>query len=286
MATTSHDQSILDALDELVELRPFPATASQLIGACRNEDVTAQQIATIIAVDSALTVKTLQIANSPIYGHSGQISSVQHATVVLGLRALRNLAIATAVGDVFGRGDHSTARTREQLWQHSLACGSVSRTVASVTGLCHPDEAFLAGVVHDVGKLFFTDHCPDQYMKLLENPDSAARVATEVEHFGVAHTYVGGECSRTWGLPDEVSDVICFHHQPDESDFESNLLNIVAASNQLTQIWDVPDQVGTTDNSQTVLKLISVDLSPDEIESLKERSIAELAILRDIHKSS
>lgn len=286
MATTFHDQSIRDALDELIELRPFPATASQLISASRDENSTAQQIAKIIAVDPALTVKTLQIANSPIYGHSGQISSVQHATVILGLRALRNIAIATAVGDVFGGGCANTARTREQLWQHSLACGSVSRTVASVTGLCNPDDAFLAGVVHDVGKLFFSDHRPDQYMKLLTNPDSASRVATEVEHFGVAHTYVGGECSRTWGLPDEVSDVICFHHQPDESDFESDLLNLVAASNQLAQIWDSQDNVTTTDNTQVAFSMMSVDLSPDEIESLKERSVAELAMLRDVHRSS
>lgn len=286
MSAASHDQTILEALEEMVELRPFPATATQLMTACRNEDATAHQIGKIIAVDPALTVKTLQIANSPIYGHSGEISSIQHATVILGLRALKNIAIATAVGDVFGSGEPDTARTRENLWQHSLACGSISRTVASVTGLCDPGEAFLAGVVHDVGKLFFTDHRPEQYLKLLANPDSAARVATEVESFGVAHTYVGGECSRTWGLPDEVSDVICFHHNPDESDFESELLNTVAIANQLTPGWDPLDQFQTIVDVDAVLKSVAIDLSPEEIQQLQERAISELAMLRDAHSGS
>ena len=285
MLTSTVGQTLAEALDGLIELRPFPAAASRLLAACRDENITAYKLSQIISLDPALAIKLLQIANSPIYGHVGEVSSIQHATVIIGLRSLKNLAVSTAVADLFGSGSDVTEQAREALWLHSLCCGSIAQTLASATGLSLPDEAFLAGVVHDVGKLFFADYRPREYVEILSGKHADSIVDIELQTFGVAHTSVGSECSRTWGLPDVICDVICHHHQPERSDFESELLNLVFVANQLTRIWreeEVATDIGTSD---ALLKFINVDLSPEEADKLRERAVSEMKIIREVHQS-
>ena len=286
MSISKTDHNLIDQLDELIVLRPFPAAASRLLAACRNENVTTSEISEIISHDPGLAIKLLQTVNSPIYGHSGQISSIQHATVVIGLRALKNLAISTAVGDVFGDGDVVTEETRKGLWSHSLACGSIARTLATVTGRALPDEAFLAGVVHDVGKLFFAEYRPDEYGRILRQHAAESTVEVEIEAFGIAHTSVGVACGRTWGLPDVISDVICFHHQPDESDYSGDLVQVVSTANQLTRIWDTIQTEARCEDTSLLFQEMNVELSPDEISSLKEQAMAELDSIRETHLKS
>lgn len=286
MSSAVSNQSLIEAMDQLLELRPFPIVVSRLIAACGDEDVTANQISQIISVDPALAVNLLKIANSPIYGHAGQISSVQHATVIIGLRALKNLAVSAAVGDVFGAGNPTTQKARQRLWQHALACGSIAQTLAAVTGAALPDEAFLSGVVHDVGKLFLADHRPVEYLEMLSNPSADSLVELETQLFGVAHTFVGGECSHAWGLSDEISDVICFHHQPDESDFGGNLVTLVSIANELTRLWDAENAAGNCSEMNDLLKRIDVELSPAEVKDFEMRAISELNIVRELHLTS
>ncbi|MCR9198234.1 MAG: HDOD domain-containing protein [Planctomycetaceae bacterium] len=272
MATNS--LSLADCLDEALELRPFPAAASQLITACDREDATARQLSEIIKHDPALSLKLLQIANSPIYGFAGEIRSVDHATVVLGMRALRDLAISTAVSDAFASGDGESATARRQLWVHSLSCGAIARTLSSTLNMAAPDEAFLAGIVHDVGKLFFFDHEPHQYMQATSNGPHTNIVDIETDAFGIAHTSVGQRCGQNWGLPDEINDVICFHHAPDEADFGGDLIDVVSAANRLSHLWlaTVDDIAATTE----ILQSSGIELNSAEIDVLQENAMEEV----------
>ena len=272
MATNS--LSLADCLDEALELRPFPAAASQLITACDREDATARQLSEIIKHDPALSLKLLQIANSPIYGFAGEIRSVDHATVVLGMRALRDLAISTAVSDAFASGDSESASARRQLWVHSLSCGAIARTLSSTLSMAAPDEAFLAGIVHDVGKLFFFDREPRQYMQATSNGPHINIVDIETNTFGIAHTSVGQRCGQNWGLPDEINDVICFHHAPDEADFGGDLIDVVSAANRLSHLWlaTIDDTTATTQ----ILQSSGIELTTDEIDLLQQNAMEEV----------
>ncbi len=279
MSTSTSSQSIRDVLDELIDVRPFPVTASRIMTACDDADVTAGDLSQIIAQDPALSMKLLQIANSPLYGFGGEIRSVQHAAVLIGLRALKNLAVSMAMGDVFGSGGSLTADARDHLWTHALACGSIARTIAATTRLTAPDEAFLGGIVHDVGKLIFVDHHPEDYMTLLSNHCTKQTIVAEEETFGITHTDVGRSCGETWGLPDELSDVITFHHNPEDSDFGSELIDIVSAANQLTRVWDIDSDACCGDASEILLSA-NIDLSPEEVEGLKHQALTELSAVR------
>lgn len=280
--STSCKQTLKDSLDEVIELRPFPSAAGQLMVACEKNDVSAREITAIIKHDPGLSIKLLQIANSPLYGVSGEIRSVEHATVVLGLRALRDLAISTAVGGVFDGGNQTTAAARQQLWMHSLACGSIARTLAKSIGMEAPDEAFLGGIVHDVGKLFFYDFQPDTYARLTGVNQGNHCMAAEVDAFGLAHTFVGHKCGQSWGLPDEINDIIYFHHAPENADFGGELINTVSAANQLCHLW-IANSADTISASTVILNGIKVDMSPVEIAEFQAQAMSDVTAICEAH---
>lgn len=270
------ESSLADCLDDVLELRPFPAAASQLISACDKSDSTAKQLSEIIKLDPALSLKLLQMANSPIYGFAGEIRSVDHAAVVLGMRALRDLAISVSVCNAFDNGSAASAGARKDLWLHSLACGVVSRSLASTIGFSAPDEAFLGGIVHDVGKLFFFDHSPEEYIKATSVSERSNLVSIEHETFGIAHPNVGERCGQHWGLPDEINDVICFHHKPDDSDFDAELIKVVAAANQLCRVWTNDQAQDPVPATTEILDSYGFVISGDETARLHVNATAEV----------
>ena len=284
MSTPTAEPALIDVLEDLIDVRPFPVTASRVMSACDAADVTANDLSEIITQDPALSVKLLQVANSPLYGFGGEVRSVQHAAVLIGLRTLKNLVLSMAMGDVFGSGSSLTAQARDQLWMHALGTGSIARTVATTTQIVEPDEAFLAGILHDVGKLIFVDHRPEDYTTLLQARPPRATVVAEEEYFGITHTAIGRTCGENWGLPDELSDVITFHHDPADSDFGGELVEVVCAANRLTRVWDTENcsnpEVGCLD-AGIILQEAGIDLSPEEIEQLQQQAISDLKTVRE-----
>ena len=264
------------SVDSIEELRPFPAAARQVMEACEREDVHAGQVAEIISHAPALSLKILRVANSPLYGFSGEIRSIDHAAVVLGLRKVKELAISAAVGEVFGEGNAGTSRIRNKLWQHSLATGCFARMLTKYEDSVPPDEAFMAGLVHDVGKLVLFDHHPMEYASLIGH-GLQSTVEKEVENFGLDHAEIGQRCGENWGLPFEIHEAICFHHRPSDSMDCEPLVRVVAAANVLTRIWLSERLTAQAKHDMSeVVEALDIDVNPEEIEDARESSIEEL----------
>ena len=248
------------------ELRPFPAVASQILAACENESVGPKDLSTIIQCDPAVALRVIRVANSSMYGFSSEILSVDHAIVAMGMRSVKNLAVSAAAADVFSGGDSAQA-ARSQLWQHSLACAAIAGRIAPQFSVA-AEEAFLAGMVHDVGKLVFFDAIPNDYNAAIEGSDVSNIVATESDAFGTDHQTLGQECGELWGLPDEINAAIAFHHGPAETYVAEELVNVVCISNYLSRLWDFggPKQ-GTPDIMRT-LEEAGLELTEQELEAL------------------
>lgn len=272
--------SLEQALDGMLALRPFPAAASRLMAACNDESATIRDLTDIIKYDVGLSMRLLKIANSPMYGFSGEIRSIDHATVVLGMRALKDLAVSTAMGDVFASGSGSTADYRKSLWKHSLACGCIARLLAGKVDDVDHDEAFLAGVIHDVGKLFLLDHDAEGYVKLLSESSLHNLPSVEEETYGMAHTTVGQRCAQDWGLPDEIIDVIGFHHNPDDAEFGGGPVDVVFASNHLSVNWFEDTDPELTDAE--VLERVQIDLDEDSLEEIRQTSTETIQAMSDV----
>ena len=150
-------KSSLELLDELPELKPFPAAAAQLMSECQDPNLSPKRVAEIVGSDPVLAAKLMKIANSPLYGYAGKIRTIEHSVVVLGMTGIRHLSLSLAGAELFAEGEALTADQRQALWHHSLQVASAARQLA---GHCEcsqldAEEAFLAGIFHDIGKLVF-----------------------------------------------------------------------------------------------------------------------------------
>lgn len=263
--------SFADQLDDLPELRPFPAVATRLMEAMNDPATTAATLGEILKCDPSISLKLLSLANGSVFGFSGEVRTVEHAIVVLGQKKVRNLAISAAAEQAFASGE-TAAEERQVLWQHSLGCGVLARAVAKHLGDVADDEAFLAGVVHDVGKLVFLDHVPDDYQRVAMAASVSSIVNAEREAFGLDHTELGLRCGEDWGLPWEINEVIGNHHATSEASEMDMLTRIVAAANSLAQAWEIGPAGTVTETPEEVVQRLELPVTAEDLELLRKQA--------------
>jgi putative nucleotidyltransferase with HDIG domain len=265
--------SFLAAVSEMSELRPFPTSATRLIETSNDPDSSPRDMAVIIRNDPALSVNLLRAANSSMYGFAGEIRTVDHAVVVLGIRSVRNLAVALAATAVFSQGSNA-AEARSRLWGHSLGCATLARVMATRTKLVPADEAFLAGIVHDVGKLIFYDLVPEQYLKVTDEATTRTILEREGNEFGATHQEIGLMCAEQWGLPEEINQAICFHHNPADADISPDLVALVGLSNGLAAAWGIGATSPAEDEAE-IVRTSDIRISPEDLADIRNVAVGE-----------
>lgn len=169
----------------------------------------------LISNDQGLASRILRIANSPFYGMSSHIDTIKDACVLLGVHTLRHLTLACGVISRFPPGKEG-GFDRLQLWRHAVGVGIAARVLAE---RCHvdADQAFTAGLLHDIGKLALDTCFPAQYAQVLSHRDSAdcSLRAAELAVLGFDHSEVGVQLGKRWHLPDNICAAIGGHHNPD-----------------------------------------------------------------------
>ncbi len=275
-SVTAVASKVVEQLDHVHELRPFPAVAARLVAACRDPSTSSRDVVEIVQCDPAMASRLLSVANSSMYGYSGRIRTVQHAVVVLGFRAVAHLALSVAARAVFGGGE-AAKRERARLWNHSLAVASLARLLAPAVPEVLPDEAFLAGVFHDVGKLVFYDLVPEQYAEFSERHWSAEVVRPEevVRHersvFGVAHTELGRRCGEGWGLTAEINTVAAGHHGSEDGRPDT-LARLTELADQLAHAWGVGGEPKGTTEGRAAELANALGLDDSTLESVREKA--------------
>src|SRR5436309_15994105 len=172
-------------------LPTIPAVLSQVLGLVEREDSSTRELVVLIEHDQALTGKMLRLANSAFFGQSRRVSTIPRAVALLGLSTVRNLALGVKVWDTLGTG---MAQSRpEELWAHALAVGVAAKTLAARLRAGDPDEAFTAGVLHDVGRLVLAMRFREEYWRVVGDAGEAGAVERkEAAGLGVDHAEVGG----------------------------------------------------------------------------------------------
>lgn len=206
-------EAILSQIDNLPEL---PQVATKVLQLLNDAGSSSHDLARIIASDQALTAKILRLANSAYYGVSRRITTVNDAVTILGFSALKSLIlIATAYGAV-SQSLMGYGLKAGELWQHSLLTAELSRCLAEKTLFAQPDEAFTAGLLHDIGKVALNQLAlPEIYraVKLSENQSIPLHEA-ELAILGFHHGTVGGHLGDKWNLPGVLCEAIAQHHTP------------------------------------------------------------------------
>lgn len=193
------------------DLPTLSVVATQALELINDDDVTNKQIEDLIRKDPSLTQRLLTTANSPFYAGRYQIKSIADSITRMGMRQLRNIVLVAATGELFS-GDNPVLRT---LWNHAIATAIAAHKIAEGVAGVNPEEAFIGGMLHDVGKLVIYRQYPEIYQEVVDEARASGRRCHEVEEEKFqyfTHMSVGGLVVKKWKLDDQIADASRFHH--------------------------------------------------------------------------
>ncbi len=198
-------------LKKIKELPPLPLVVQKLLAVMEDDNSSADDISQVLNSDQAMTSKVLKLVNSSFYGLSGKVTTVPRAIVILGVAAMRNLALGLGVTRVLAKT--GTGELQEKFWDHSIAVAAASEVIARHTKKAEPEEAFVAGLLHDIGHLLLLMAVPDEFMNVMAM-GPVNLVENERKNIGMAHTRAGQKLLKQWNLPTSLCDAVRFHHTP------------------------------------------------------------------------
>jgi len=199
----------------LEDLPPFPWIATKVLQlfSAAEDDLEVRRLIELIRSDTALGAELLRRANSVLFGLKSQISSLQHAVTLLGLEHVKTLALTIGLGSYL----HTALKLSilRRCWRHSLACALLAEEFASACSL-PPDQAYTAGLLHDVGRLALLVKYPQPYADLLSVviESRLAVLVSERDLFDVDHCQAGAWLAKKWQFPPELRRVAALHHNP------------------------------------------------------------------------
>lgn len=234
MSSRLHPQDVVDRVSELPAL---PAIVMELLTSLGASDVDTESLARRISLDQALASKTLRLANSSFYGMSRQVTSIAEATSILGLRTLRNVAIAASVAGSF-QPSCCPGLDLKAFWQHSIATALCARAMAEVLHL-DEDSAFTLGLLHDVGRLALASGFPTEHAEMLRHRKVNDCLPLEAERvvLGTDHAVVGGLIAEHWRFAPRLVAAIAGHHDPQP------IAGVGMAGSSLTDLVHIADNV-------------------------------------------
>jgi putative nucleotidyltransferase with HDIG domain len=229
--------SINEKLIVLVEKMPaFPKSVQQVVQLTADINASAKDIVRVIECDPVMTVKILKSINSSFYGLPQKVTSVQRAVVYIGLNTIKNIALGVAAMGILNANNKANFNTSKFLL-HSLSTAAISKMLAERIGLSAIEcsDCFVAGLLHDFGKVVFAEFMPDEFKLALEKSKEQQLPLhqTELEFIGLSHTQAGKILAEKWDLSDQLIDAIAHHHDLGPS--QNALRDCVFAANQLSK---------------------------------------------------
>jgi putative nucleotidyltransferase with HDIG domain len=204
-------------VSQISTLPSLPAVFVELMRELRDPNASVHRVSELIGSDVAMTAKVLQLVNSSFFGLTVHVKDVHHAAALLGLNALKPLVLSAGV---FRQLEESRvpAALATQVLEHSLAVGCLAKKLAEAEGLDRDqaDNAMLAGILHDIGKLVLADYFGLEYAQVCMAAESAdlPLLNAELDQFSASHADIGGYLLGLWGLPQELIEAVALHHDP------------------------------------------------------------------------
>jgi putative nucleotidyltransferase with HDIG domain len=211
------DEKLRRLISKMEDFPGLPATYAQITELLRDPEASIQAVGKVIAEDIGMTVKILQLVNSAFYGVPRRVAGPEEAVVFLGLDMIRALVLTIGLFSGFEESG-IPKKMVEDIYRHSLKTANLAKAIATKENMDKDqvEEAFMAGLLHDLGKLIMVHNMPNHYGELLQATlDKNLPVHdAEIRIFGATHEKVGAYLIGLWGLPDSIADAVAFHHCP------------------------------------------------------------------------
>lgn len=198
----------------IAKLPAMPQILVKLIQLCQVEEAGMVELAALIAKDPAMASKILGAANSSLYAGRGHKPGLMQALQTLGMDTTKTLLICESVFQVFNGLANAKATDMRGFWRHSLMAAMCARKIAAAQAYPHLEEAYLAGLLHDIGRLALLSAAPKEYSLLASHIDDASLCVAEERMFHLSHAEAGAMLIERWGLESYLADSVLYHHQP------------------------------------------------------------------------
>ena len=249
-------------LNSLDNLRPIPSNVTRILKEIDNPYTAVTKIAEYIGLDQALTAMVIRTSNSAILGYGSNCNSITDAVMRIGFKRLKALLFAlNTVGPMTGRLDGYRLGSG-QLWNHSLKIAVSAEWLARSLRYKNLEEAYVVGLLHDIGKLLLDQFVLEDYKKIAYyvREYKMPLWTAEEKLLGIDHAKLGGMMAERWNFPVSLVEGICYHHAPSSAKTDQKLPAIINLANHLA-----PTDNGVPD------ELLSNDLHPDTVKILRLR---------------
>ncbi|UZE97148.1 HDOD domain-containing protein [Alkalimarinus alittae] len=233
---TNKPDAIFEAL-KVNKLPSLPHILVDMLVACQSSTANFQQVSDIISRDAAISARVISLANSSFYSRGGNINSLERALLVLGTETIKTVVITASVQQFFSGFNTTHTQYLKHFWRRSLSCALLAKALATLTSYQQPEQAYLTGLLHNIGELVLETNYPDQYSQLIQN-EANEHTRIEIEHtlFLTHHSDVGAWLIDEWNLGTFASDAIRFHHAPVNAVLDAHhLVKLIFLSSQLSK---------------------------------------------------
>lgn len=217
-------------VSEFNDIPPMPNVMLKALSVIKNPATGIAELGKIMQVDQAISAKTLSLVNSAFYGVRQQVTSINKALVILGMMKAKNIIMSLALKQMM------TVKGSRELWEHSIKCAVASEIIAKEYKVLNPDDAFVIGFLHDIGKMLLNVKNPLKYSKVryLASQGNVNLIEVEDMQFGTNHCVLGALISKKWQLPVILTNCIRYHHDPLQSSLPS-VCAVVYCADRLVQ---------------------------------------------------
>ncbi len=259
-------------------LPSLPHAVTKLLEASLDNSASLSGIADIAANDPGLASQILRLANSPLFGPGRKIASLPQAVINLGLQSVRNIAVSLSIYESFRDLTDIPEFSLANFWWHSLCTATCAKNLAVRVGYEHFEEAFIAGLLHDIGQLFLIRANPGASGKIIQEARTGhTLVKAERDAWGSDHAQTGAELLERWRLPPLVCDAVRYHHH-NEVEVRNALLpvRIIFLSNRLSHYFKSKNP--NHKDTEEIVRLLDslLGLQPDVLDELTDSIFVEI----------
>ena len=283
--TVSREDHLKRVQNYISKMPSFSNTVTKVLEICNDPNTSPNDLNRLISLDPVLTGQVMKVINSAYYSLPSRITSLSRAIIMLGLNTVKNLALSTAILESLGGKESFQALSMEDFWVHSLCAGVTAKYLAVIKGIpvIEREEYFVAGLLHDLGKIPLNNCFPDEYVHACEmvKRDQAPFYQTENTVLGFDHCVVGEMIGEKWRLSEAVNDLLSCHHNIEHAKEENRqFVTIVSLANIYANVFEIGSSGDPFPEDEALTYLLEqVGIDWYELSELRE------TVLGDIEKA-
>ncbi|MCD6326329.1 HDOD domain-containing protein [bacterium] len=263
------EMGIVRVLSETHELPALPSIATRVMQITSDPKATLVELRAIIETDESLASKILRFANSALYGRVGMVTTLTSAINLLGFLTIRWLVVTTSAHTLFRRGGKPD-NDHIRLWEHALKCAIGARLLAKQLSALRIEEAFICGLLHDVGKLVIMEKLPGYLTTFCKWGEALDIEFYEVEAdvIGIDHCEVSGSVFENWHFPEVLAEPVANHHTPERAKQNGQLAHILCTIDKVFPLRDCTGDAPPADELAALPFMLEHSITESEIAKL------------------